>query len=432
MDNSIYDTEAILESISDGVFTVNRDWDITYFNAAAEAITGIERSEAVGAKCFDVFRSSMCGSNCALRKTISEGRRIINRGCYFINSRGESIPITVSTAVLHDKKGHIVGGAETFRDLSEIEELKKEIFDRFSAGRLHSSSPSMQKITELIRVIAPTSSTVLIQGETGTGKEVTARTIHELSPRKKAPFMTINCGAIPENLLESELFGHVKGSFTGAVSDKEGLVSAAGDGTLFLDEIGDMPMNMQVKILGLLQEKTFQPVGSTTSHTCSARIIAATNKDLKRAIRENRFREDLYFRLNIINLEIPPLRKRREDILLLAKEFIHRFCIRYEKDDMTMSPDVLSLLQAYSWPGNIRELENAMERAVIVSAEQEISLKALPEDIRGSTSETTALHAQELHFHRDDAEKKGIVQALEKAGYNKSRAAEDLGIHRTT
>lgn len=311
-------TKAILESISDGVFTVDLSWRITYFNRAAEEITGVPREEALGRFCWDVFRSNMCEEGCALRETLKTGKPIIGKTGYIINATGESIPVSISTAVLHDEEGQIVGGAETFRDLSEIESLRTQLTGRFSAGNIISRSPLMQKIFEVLPLIAQSQSTVLILGETGTGKSLIARTIHELSPRKDKPFVIVNCGALPETLLESELFGYRAGAFTGAVKSKPGKFALADGGTIFLDEIAEMSPSMQAKLLRVLQDRTYEPLGATKSEKVDVRIITATNKDLSELVKKGLFREDLYYRINVVRIELPPLRRRKEDIPLLV------------------------------------------------------------------------------------------------------------------
>lgn len=273
-------TEAILESISDGLFTIDNDWYVSSFNRAAEIITGVAREEALGRRCSEVFRSSMCGEDCALHRTIKSGKPVIGKSGYIITADGSRIPISVSTAVLKDENGNVIGGAETFRDLSELETLRRELKGRFALGEVVSRSSLMQRIFEVLPAIAESPSTVLILGETGTGKELMARAIHNLSSRKKGPFIAVNCGALPDTLLESELFGYKSGAFTGAVKDKPGRFALARGGTLFLDEIGEVSQALQMRLLRVLQDKVYEPLGSTRSETSDARIIVATNKDL--------------------------------------------------------------------------------------------------------------------------------------------------------
>ncbi|HKZ16515.1 MAG TPA: sigma 54-interacting transcriptional regulator, partial [Geobacteraceae bacterium] len=374
-------TEAILESISDGVFTVDLEWRITSFNRAAEEITGIPRGEAIGRRCSEVFRSSMCEVECALRQTLETERPVIGKSGYIIDAEGRRIPISVSTAVLRDGEARIIGGAETFRDLSEVEALRRELECRFRVGDLVSRSPVMQKVFEVLPAIAASPSTVLILGETGTGKELLARTIHALSSRHKGPFVAVNCGALPDTLLESELFGYKAGAFTGANKDKPGRFAMAKGGTLFLDEIGEVSPALQVRLLRVLQERVYEPLGATRSETADARIIVATNRDLAEQMRRGAFREDLYYRVNVVRVELPPLRRRKEDIPLLVEQFIERFNRLQQKAVQGIAAEALSLLMAHDWPGNIRELENLIERSFILCGEGFIGIGQLPEEL---------------------------------------------------
>ena len=313
-------TDTILESISDGVFTIDTSFKITSFNRAAEAITGIFREDAIGLPCSEVFKSNMCENNCPLAETFKSGKAVINRNGYIVDLEGKRLPVSVSSALLRDREGHIIGGAETFRDLREIEQLK-QLRARERYGEMETNSEAMRKVLSMVPVVAPSSATLLILGESGTGKEVLARTIHQSSNQKEGPFIAVNCGALPDTLLESELFGYRKGAFTGADQDKPGRFALATGGTLFLDEIGDISEAMQIKLLRVLQEKQYEPLGSRKSEKSDARIICATNRDLEALVKKGTFRQDLYYRINIIALTIPPLRERKEDIPLLANQF---------------------------------------------------------------------------------------------------------------
>ncbi|MFH1965899.1 MAG: sigma 54-interacting transcriptional regulator [Acidobacteriota bacterium] len=423
-------TETILESISDGVFTVNPDWIITSFNRAAEEITGVSREEAIGQPCADVFRSSMCGADCALRQTLKTGKPVIGRSGYIIDGAGDRIPISISTAVLKDARGSVIGGAETFRDLSEVEELRRELEGKVRLGDLVSRSPIMQKLFEALPAVSVSPSTVLILGETGTGKELVARTIHGLSPQRNGPFVAINCGALPDTLLESELFGYTAGAFTGAVKDKPGRFSLARGGTIFLDEIGDVSPALQVRLLRVLQERTYEPLGAIKSEKTDARIVVATNKDLSELTRKGDFREDLYYRVNVVRVELPPLRRRKEDIPLLADQFIQRFNRLQDRLVQGITPEALSLLMAHDWPGNVRELENAIERAFVTCNQGLIDIRHLPEELtsrgRSLAGESDMRSAHEL------LDAQSILMALERNQYNRTAAARDLGIHKTT
>jgi PAS domain S-box-containing protein len=423
-------TEAILESISDGVFTVDLQWRITSFNRAAEKITGTPRQEAIGRLCSEVFRCSMCEAECALRKTIRNGRAIIGRSGYIINAEGTRVPISVSTAALRDGTGRIIGGAETFRDLSEIEALRRELEGNFRVGDLVSHSPRMQHIFEILPAVAASPSTVLITGETGTGKELIARTLHELSPRRKGPFVAVNCGALPDTLLESELFGYKSGAFTGATRDKAGRFALASGGTLFLDEIGEVSPALQVRLLRVLQERTFEPLGATRSETADVRVLAATHRDLSELVKQERFREDLYYRINVIRLELPPLRKRKEDIPLLTNQFIEHFNRLQNRAIHGISGEVLSLLMAHDWPGNIRELENIIERAFILCQDEIIQLPHLPREMTNNPERPDS--GVDIRTARDLLEAETIRKALQECNYNRLAAAKRLGIHKST
>ncbi|MBD3331930.1 PAS domain S-box protein [candidate division GN15 bacterium] len=424
-------TGAILESISDGVFTVDTEWRITSFNRAAEQITGIPREQAIGCRCSDVFRASTCQENCALQETLHTGRPVIGRSAFVINADGSRLPVSVSTAVLRDRDGRIVGGAETFRDLSELEALREQLEARFRAGDLYSRSPQMQRIFEVLPAVAESPSTVLISGHTGAGKEVLARTIHALSPRSQGPFVAVNCAALPDTLLESELFGYKAGAFTDARKDKPGRFAQANGGTLLLDEIGEVSPALQVRLLRVLQDHTYEPLGSTQSETSDVRILAATNQDLADLIRRGRFREDLYYRINIVHLTLPPLKDRKEDIPLLVDHFVERFNSLQHKSVGGVSAEALALLMAYDWPGNVRELENVIERSFVLCRQGTIEISHLPEEL-------TARHRPSAEPHHDLRQTRRLLDAatiraaLKRNHYNRLATANDLGIHKST
>ena len=425
-------TDAILESISDGVFTVDSEWRVTSFNRAAEQITGVPRREAIGRRCGDVLRSSLCGPECALQRTLKSGRPIIGKSAYIVNAAGARIPVSLSTAVLKDARGRIVGGAEVFRDLSELEILRQELEGRFHAGELTSRSPLMQRLFEVLPVIAASPSTVLIQGETGTGKELVARTLHAMSPRKDGPFVAVHCGALPDTLLESELFGYKAGAFTDARKDKPGRFALAKGGTLFLDEIGETSPALQVRLLRVLQERVYEPLGATKPERADVRVIVATNRDLLARCREGAFREDLYYRINVVRVELPPLRRRAEDVPLLAEQFIARFNRLQGRRVSGLAPEALSLLMAYDWPGNVRELENAIERAFVLCPSGRIGVEHLPETITGARTGSPAPEGAGLRDVRKAIDAQAIRAALERNGGSRVAAARELGIHKTT
>ncbi len=308
-------TEAILESISDGVFTVDRQWRVTSFNRAAEQITGVDRREAIGRLCSEVLRADMCGDSCALRQTLETGRPVIGRTGWFIDADGNRVPISLSTAVLRDSDGQVIGGAEVFRDLSEIEALRQQLAGKSRVGDLVSRSPLMQRLFEVLPAIAASPSTVLVLGATGTGKEVMARTIHSLSARSRGPFVAVNCAALPETLLESELFGYKAGAFTDARKDRIGRFAAAEGGTLFLDEIGDLPGPVQVKLLRVLQDKVLRTIGQCRFRARRHPGVPPPIRALAELVRSGRFREDLcYPYRHVVRIELPPCVVAGEDI----------------------------------------------------------------------------------------------------------------------
>ncbi len=425
-------TDAIFESISDGVFTVDSEWRITSFNRAAEIITGVPREEAMGRRCAEVFRSSLCGADCALQKTLMTGKPTVGKSAYIINADGERIPVGISTAVLKDSKGHVIGGAEVFRDLSELEALREELEGRFHVGGLTSRSPVMQRLFEVLPAIAASPSTVLVQGDTGTGKELIARTVHELSPRKQGPFVAVNCGALPDALLESELFGYKAGAFTDAKKDKLGRFALAKGGTLFLDEIGEISPALQVRLLRVLQEREYEPLGSTRTEKADVRIVVATNRDLMELCKEGRFREDLYYRVNVVRVELPPLRRRKEDIPLLVEQFIVRFNRLQSRKVQRVTPEALSLLMAHNWPGNIRELENAIEHAFILCTGSKIGIEHLPPELTGVAASNRISSGTDLREARAVVDAQAIRTTLQKHNGNRTASAKELGIHRAT
>lgn len=422
--------QTILDSIADGVFTVDEKMRITYFNRAAEKITGVSRREAIGQYCFEVLRANVCERTCSLRCSFETGEQTINRHVNILRADGKQIPISISTAVLRDDNGNIVGGVETFRDLSTLEELQKEIKRAYTFEDIVSKNHRILKIFDILPNIAESESTVLIQGPSGSGKELFARAIHNLSPRKEGPFVAVNCGALPDTLLESELFGYIKGAFTDAKKDKPGRFALAKGGTIFLDEVESLPPAMQVKLLRVLQEREFEPLGATVPIKAEVRVIAATKDDLAALVEQGDFRDDLYFRLNVVKLQLPALAERRDDIPLLINHFIDKFNRKMGRNLARVSDEVLGVLLQYAFPGNVRELENIIEHAFVMCRGEEIQLQHLPPEFSQVQS---AVHApapapQPLQ----DAERQTILTALQKHNWNKVETAKALGLHRTT
>lgn len=428
-------TYIILDSIADGVFTVDLEWKITSFNRAAEEITGIKKNEAIGRHCWEVFKASICEQGCMLRKTMETGYPFVNQSIFIVNSEGERIPVSISTALLKDNKGKIIGGVETFRDLSVLEELRKELADKHTFHDIISKNKEMKRLFGMLELIAESDTTVLIEGESGTGKELFAKAIHSISNRRKGPLITINCGSIPDTLLESELFGYKAGAFTDAKKDKLGRLALAEGGTLFLDEIGDISQLLQAKLLRVLQDKIYEPLGSTSSLKANVRIVAATNKNLEKLVKNGTFRDDLYYRVNVVKLLLPPLRKRKEDIPLLAEHFIRKFNRLNDRKIQGISPEALSILMSHDFPGNIRELENIIEYASLVCKKTVLGIEHLPEYLRQQSDNTRisppkTLPQKEISFH--DIERNFIFEALMENRWNRSVTAKKLGIHPTT
>ncbi len=423
--------EIILESIAEGVFTVDHNWRIMTFNRAAEEITGTPRSDAIGRYCWEVFRSNMCEGACALKRTMKEGKSFVSSSTYIINSRQQRVPITVSTSPLKNEQGEILGGVETFRDHSLVEELRRELSGSFTMGDMVSRSKAMKKIFNILGQVAESDSTVLIEGDTGTGKELLASALHSLSGRKDQPFIAINCGALPDTLLESELFGYKAGAFTNADKDKPGLFQAAGQGTILLDEIGDTSAAFQVRLLRVLEEKEFQPLGGVEKVKTATRIIAATNRDLGAMVEKGEFRRDLFYRINIIRLHLPPLLERMEDIPLLVERFIKKMNALRGRAISEVGTEAMALLLSHDYPGNIRELENIIEHAFVLCHEGKIGVAHLPAYLLHQKKEM-GVDRSSMAINLQTTEAEVIVQALRRHGYNRLAAARDLGIHKST
>ncbi len=423
-------TQIILESISDGVFTIDPEWRITTFNRAAEEITGISRQEAIGRPCWEVFRSNMCEGDCALKRTMKENKPFVSSAAYFVNSQQKRIPIAVSTSTLKDASGRVLGGVETFRDLSLVEELRRELSARRRVGDMVSRSPAMKKIFSILPQVAESDSTVLLQGETGTGKELAARAIHDASRRREKPFVAINCGALPDTLLESELFGYKAGAFTNAAKDKPGQFALAEGGTIFLDEIGDTSPAFQVRLLRVLEEREFQPLGGIRKVKADIRIIAASNRDLSAMVEEGTFRQDLFYRINVVRIQMPPLRDRMEDVPLLINYFIEKFNRIRDKSVAGIDHAALEALMAHRFPGNIRELENIMEHAFVLCPGGKIMLQHLPSSL--SSPPQPEMASDNCDDPVKSAEIRVITEALQRHHFNRKAAAADLGMHKST
>lgn len=420
--------EAILNSIEDGVLTVDQNWRITSFNRRAEAITGFAAEDVLGKPCRTVLERgpqgrNLCGRACPVKRALETRQPIRDVPSEMVDRQGKRVVLRLSASILRDETGETIGGVETFRDISDLVHLRGSLEQKYGFNQMIGKSPVMRRIYDLIRDIADTEATVLIQGETGTGKELIVEAIHHHSPRKGGPFIRLNCSALPEGLLESELFGHERGAFTGAVRDKPGRFELADGGTLLLDEIGEVSPAIQVKLLRVLEDQTFERMGGTETLRADVRLIAATNRDLKKAIRQRTFREDLYYRLNVLPIWVPPLRERREDIPLLVAHFLKQHSPDHP---VQIAPQTTDLLVRYPWPGNIRELENVIEYALLHSKGGGIFPEHLPPDVRGSSQVEPGPGLLQA------SEREAIRQALEMTDGNRQEAARLLGVSRAT
>jgi PAS domain S-box-containing protein len=430
---SLLGRAVILDNVADGIFSVDTNWRITSFNKAAEKITGISRQQAIGSYCSDIFHSSICGKSCAIAASISSGQPDSNRCIQIRNADNEQVPVSISAAPLYDNQGNLIGGVETFRDLRPGKTQQYGCCKQKQMGDIISNSPAMSRIFEILPRIAESDSNVLILGESGTGKEVLAKTLHKLSDRYDGPLITVNCGALPDTLLESELFGCKAGAYTDAKVDRIGRIAAAEGGTLFLDEIGEISLAMQVKLLRVLETKVYEPLGSNTPVPADIRILAATNCNLEELMHKGQFREDLFYRLNVVKIEIPTLRDRIHDIPLLLEHFIEKFNAEKNMDIGGVADDTLRILMKHDFPGNIRELQNILEYAFILCKGGLIYPEHLPATIKESP---TAIQAAAPPCTEpqclEEIEKQAIFDALKRNKWKRMKTCRDLGISKDT
>jgi len=441
---------AILDSINDGVFTIDFNMKITSFNRAAEKITGYSAEEAIGKYCMEVFcdvggARKECFEHCPMKKSI-KFRTPITKKRRINNKNGEILIVSATTNLLLDFNNQPIGGVEVFADITAFEQLKEKWQGKkYNLGEIVGKSPQMTEIYELIESISDTLANVFIRGETGTGKGIIARTVHYHSSRHKGPFVHVNCAAIPDTLIESELFGHVKGAFTGAINDKIGKFEQAHRGTIFLDEICELSSALQAKLLRVVEEKQFERVGGSKTHKIDVRIISATNCNLEEGIRREKCRQDLFYRLNTIPINLPPLLERSEDIPLLVEHFIDKFNYKMEKNVRDVAHEVLDIFMQYSWPGNVRELESTLEYALIQCDGNHLDTGCLPPyfrvmsqnitDVFLSAPETSTGPIQIVVPKLDgpmEAEYEMLLKALSQCRWNRTQTAKHLNVSRTT
>ena len=423
-------SDAILNSIADGVVVLGLNHRILFINRAAKEILGKVGAEDFfkSGKCSEIIGHTGCSFDCLINRTIKSREHLYN---YEVTlERGDKLlTLSINTSLLKDESGSIIGGIEIFRDVSLIKELKDEIKGKYSFNNIVGKNYRMHEVYELLKEVAPTRATVLIEGETGTGKELIANAIHHNSPRAEGPFIKVNCAALSEGLLESELFGHVKGAFTGAINDRAGRFELAGGGTLFLDEVGDITPHTQVKLLRVLQEGEFERVGGIKTIKVDVRVITATNKDLKALVDRGAFREDLFYRLKVVPIRLPALRERKDDIPLLVRHFIDKFNREMSMEVRHISPAAMELLMEYEYPGNIRELEHIIEHAFVRCQGNTVSPEHLPKDLQAKAAVERVLNADEP---LKSLEREMILKSLHETKWKYNETARMLKMSRTT
>ncbi len=420
--------QAILDCVVDGVFTVDAEMRITYFNCAAERITGIPRDQAIGQYCFEVLRANICERACALQCSITSGQQTVGMKVDILRPDGRQIPISISTAALRSETGEIIGGVESFRDLSQLEILRREVTRNYRFEDIVSKNHAMEKLFDILPYVADSISSVLIEGPSGSGKELLARAIHHLSGRSEGPFIAVNCGALPDTLLESELFGYVRGAFTDARRDKPGRFALADGGSLLLDEVDSLPKPVQVKLLRAIQEREYTPLGGTTAVKSNVRIIAASKTPLRELVDSGHFRDDLYFRLNVVRLQLPPLADRRDDIPLLVERFVEKFNTMLDRSIRGVTDEVMLMLMMHEYPGNVRQLENIIEHAFVMCRDDVIDVHHLPAEMFVTQKQPHPHPGQPI----DRGERQILIDALARYEGNRILAAQALGMHRTS
>ncbi len=421
--------EDILNSLAEGVLTVDKNFKINFINKAAEHITGYNKNDVVGQYCKYVFKCELCQVKCPIGLVLESGNDLYEYNSNIETKSGSRKNIRLNAAILKNKDSEPVGGVISFRDLTELDIIRRESNPLNNYFGIIGHSKPMQEIFSLIQEISESDATVLIQGESGTGKELIANAIQATSLRRDKIFLKVNCSVFPQNLLASELFGHIKGAFTDAIKDRPGRFELANGGTIFLDEVAEMPLQTQIQLLRVLQEGTFERVGESVTRKTDVRVISATNIDVKKALENGKLREDLFYRLNVIPVFVPPLRERKEDIPYLIKHFIKDYARIYKKDIEDIDDDALEVLMNYSWPGNVRELENAIEYLIVRNKNgKSISFNSLPYNFKANIS---VLPDEVIEDIRNDNTSQ-LIKLLQKHHWNKTKVAKELGVGRTT
>ena len=424
----------ILDNLDIGVFTVNRGGHITSFNSMAETITGYRREEVVGQHHAKITGCDRPGETCSLAESITTGKTLANLHRRLFTKDGRNLPIRANFMALRNEAGNTIGGLETFQDLSLIQQLNRAISNKYTFADMIGKDGVMQQIFEILPIVADSEANVLVEGPTGTGKDLLAKIIHNASQRRDKPFVKVNCAALPDNLLESEMFGYVKGAFTGADKDKPGRFQEADGGSIFLDEIGDLPLALQAKLLRVLEDREFYPLGGRKLCRVDVRIMAATNQILENLVKEKRFREDLFYRLNVMRLELPPLKERRGDISLLISNFIKKYNVTKETTVSRIGEDAMEVLLNYDYPGNVRELENVVEHACVLCQGAVIERRHLPMYLQKASDslEDEIISGPEPTESRDAWERERLVDSLKEHSWHRQKAAQALGMDRTT
>ena len=440
---------SLMDEIPLGIAVLDTQRRIVLINRAFEALSGFSLGDARGIPCFHIMRSRLCIQKCPIKKMDSNSESISVESD-MINKERELIPVLINLSPIKDTHGHLIGFLETVEDLRPLKEVDAKIQQAYGFRHIIGKSREMTKLFQTIPLVAQNDSAVLITGETGTGKDMLAEAIHQASNRAKGPFVKINCGALPETLLESELFGHQKGAFTGAVENKPGRFRLAHNGTLYLTEVGDLPLALQVKLLTFLDDKVVYPLGSTKGFQANVRVITATHRNLDMMVKERMFRKDLMFRLNVVRLHLPPLRKRGDDVRLILDHFLNIFASRFRKDVKNISKKALQILLDYSFPGNVRELRNVVEYAVNICPKGQIQPMHLPAYLMDAKSQSalspfgeaepsewsappiTSNIEKSDHWTWASRERDIIMEALVKAGGRRNKAAAILGWGRST